>query len=107
MSFRRELHDLVYRPPFENPYDERMTGWGWHEIELAYRMERAGAELVYDPAAGVYHQLHEAATEVTRRGFQRAEEVSRGSRLNELYVREKHGLDDLPWWKGSGAETHP
>jgi glycosyltransferase involved in cell wall biosynthesis len=107
LSFRRELLELVLRPPFENPYDDRMAGWGWHEVELAYRMERAGAQLVYDPGAGVYHQVHDDSIEIERRGLRRAEEVTRSSVANQVYLREKHHLASLPWPEGPGPPAHP
>jgi hypothetical protein len=107
LSFRRELLELVLRPPFENPFDDRMIGWGWHEIELAYRMECAGAQLVYDPRVGVYHQLHDDSIEIERHGLRRADEVPRSSKANEVYVREKHTLDSLPWPEGPWPSAHP
>jgi glycosyltransferase involved in cell wall biosynthesis len=98
LSFGRELMASVVSAPHDNPYDERMTGWGWHEVELAYRMERAGAELVYDPAAGVYHQLHAPDRELRERRLDREAEVSRNGERNKGYFRAKHGLTTLPWW---------
>lgn len=97
LSFSRTLLDRVYRPPYELPYDNRMTGWGFHEVEFACRMKKAGARIIYDPAAGVFHQNHTAETE-GRRGFQRNELVSKGTRDNEEYLLRKHGLRELPRW---------
>jgi glycosyltransferase involved in cell wall biosynthesis len=98
MSYSRPLVDLVRTPPHENPYDERMLGWGMHEVDLAYRMHRAGAEVFYDPEAGVYHQLHEAPRESEQRRIDRAAAVSTGYEHNEEYFRQKHGIESLPWW---------
>jgi glycosyltransferase involved in cell wall biosynthesis len=105
MSFGRELVELVRDPPFDNPYDERMTGWGWHEVELAYRMESAGAELVYDPAVAAYHPLHDARADRLRRSIDRTATLERTRAANERYVREKHALASLPWWDGPGEEV--
>jgi glycosyltransferase involved in cell wall biosynthesis len=97
LSFSRALMEKVYRPPYELPYDERMTGWGFHEVELACRLQRAGARTIYDPAAGVYHQDHTTETE-TRRGLNREKLVRDGIENNEQYLLRKHGLSILPRW---------
>jgi glycosyltransferase involved in cell wall biosynthesis len=97
LSFPRTLMEKVSQPPFEMPYDERMTGWGFHEVECAYRMKKAGARIIYDPAAGVFHQDHTAETEA-RRGLSRDKLVSKGIESNEQYLLKKHGLDKLPRW---------
>jgi glycosyltransferase involved in cell wall biosynthesis len=60
------------------PYDEQMEGWGFHEVELALRFEAMGAELVYDPACGVFHLVHTAAEE-SYRGLDRAAETPESS----------------------------
>ena len=39
-------------------FDENFTGWGLEDIELAYRLHRAGARFVYEPEAASYHQAH-------------------------------------------------
>jgi GT2 family glycosyltransferase len=97
MSYPRALASLVTRPPHERPYDERMTGWGLHEVELVYRMVLAGARLVYDPAAGVYHRCHTPRTERAR-GIDRDSAVAIGYERNEQYVCCKHDLTSLPRW---------
>lgn len=97
LSFSRALMEAVYRPPHEVPYDERMEGWGFHEVELACRMREAGARIVYDPAAGVFHRDH-AADEEARRGLDRREQVERGSGRNTQYLLNKHRLEALPRW---------
>ena len=58
LSYSRRLVELVSGSRHDQPYDERMTGWGHQEVEFAYRCHLAGAELVYDPAVGVFHQNH-------------------------------------------------
>ncbi len=97
LSSPRTLVEEVTAKPFDLPFDERMTGWGLHEVEMVYRMTLAGADLVYDPAAGVFHQYHTAVTEATR-GIDRARAVEEGYRRNEKYVCAKHGLSSLPRW---------
>jgi glycosyltransferase involved in cell wall biosynthesis len=97
LGFSRAAMEAVMRPPHERPYDERMEGWGFHEVELALRMERAGAKLVYDPAVGVFHRNHQPRAEAGR-GLKRDELVERGGRKNEEYLLRKHGLARLPRW---------
>lgn len=97
LSYPRPLVDAVTDKPFDLPYDERMVGWGLHEVEMVYRMVAAGADLVYDPAAGVFHQNHTAATEDAR-AIDRARAVEQGYCRNEKYVCAKHALRSLPRW---------
>ncbi len=97
LSYPRPLVEEVTARPFDLPFDERMTGWGLHEVEMVYRMTIAGGDLVYDPAAGVFHQNHTAATEAVR-GIDRARVVDEGYQRNEKYVCAKYGLGSLPRW---------
>jgi len=97
LSYPRTLVEEVTSAPFDRPYDERMVGWGLHEVEMVYRMLRAGANLVYDPAAGVFHRNHTAISEGGR-GIDRARAVEEGYRCNERYVCAKHGLSSIPRW---------
>ncbi len=97
LSFSRAGMEAVSNPPHERPYDERMQGWGFHEVELALRMERAGARMVYDPGVGVFHRNHEQASEA-RRGLDREALVRRDGAANEAYLLRKHGLARLPRW---------
>jgi GT2 family glycosyltransferase len=97
LSYPRALVEQVRARPFDLPFDERMTGWGLHEVEMAYRMTLAGADLIYDPAAGVFHQNHTAASEASR-GIDRTRAVEEGYRRNEKYVCAKHSLSSLPRW---------
>ena len=53
------------------PFDDHMTGWGYHETEFAYRAEAAGAACVYDIDCGVYHPAHNPRDEVEYRGVHR------------------------------------
>lgn len=79
------------------PYDEEMEGWGFQEVELALRFEAMGAELVYDPACGVFHPEHTAQEEAYR-GLDRAAEMSSGEQRCLGYLLRKHGLEKLPRW---------
>ena len=97
LSFSKRTMTAVYDPPYDLPYDERMSGWGFHEIEIALRMQKAGANIVYDPSAGVFHQNHTVATEL-RRGLNRDHLKRDGEKLNTRYVIEKHDLDEIPRW---------
>ena len=87
----------VYQPPYELPYDERMTGWGFQEVEFAYRLQKAGAKIIYDPAAGVFHQDHIEDFEMIR-GLKRTKLVSQGVENNKAYLLGKHTLSELPRW---------
>lgn len=97
LSFTRRLMQAAAQPPHELPYDERMTGWGFHEVEFAYRLQQAGGRIIYDPSAGVFHQDHTPETE-WRRGLDRAEILEKGMERNRQYILSKHGLAQLPRW---------
>ncbi|MCI0560427.1 MAG: hypothetical protein MN733_18225, partial [Nitrososphaera sp.] len=97
LSFNARSMSRVIHPPHDIPYDERMVGWGYHEVEFAMRMQKMGARLAYDPAAGVFHQNHVRATEETR-GLRRAELIRDGEERNIRYILEKHGLKELQKW---------
>ena len=97
MSYSRKGIERIYHPPFEIPYDERMNGWGYHEVEFAYRMQRAGTIIVYDPRVGVFHKNHVQSGEL-KRGLDRDRLVSGGSIRNEQYMLEKHRLPGLVRW---------
>lgn len=97
LSFSRRLMERVYQTPHDLPYDERMSGWGFHEVEMAFRMKQAGAQVVYDPAAGVFHQDHTPESE-ERRKLNREKLVKIGITNNEQYLFNKHNLTELPRW---------
>ncbi len=97
LSFTRRSMERVCCPPHDVPYDERMIGWGYHEVEFALRMQRVGVRLVYDPAAGVFHRHHTKETE-TARGLCRDELVENGEQRNIQYILAKHGLQELERW---------
>lgn len=97
LSYSRDLVVAVSDSPLEQPFDERMTGWGFHEVEFSYRAGQAGAALVYDPAVGVFHQDHGPVTDAGR-GIDHAEQKARGAAKNEQHLKDKHGLTELPRW---------
>lgn len=97
LSYSKNMINRVSAPPFDKPYDERMIGWGYHEVEFAYRIMKAGATLIYDPAAGVFHKNHEQTNEL-KRGIDREKAVSRDSTKNIKYVLEKHQLEEIQGW---------
>lgn len=97
LSYSRLLADKASTSVHERPYDERMIGYGHHEIEFAYRLERAGGRLVYDPASGVFHPDHLPVAE-KERGFDRDRVVAEGLARNATFIREKHGLAEISRW---------
>jgi glycosyltransferase involved in cell wall biosynthesis len=97
LSYPRALVDAVWEDPYDRPFDERMVGWGFHEVEFGCRAAREGARLVYDPAAGAFHQ-HHAPRHERGRGIDHARAVAATSTRNARYVRDKHRLAALPRW---------
>lgn len=97
LSYSRQLVESVSDSGHDHPYDERMAGWGHQEVEFAYRCHLAGAELIYDPAVGVFHQNHGPANDAGR-GLDHAKAKAEGDAKNAEYVRQKHGPDALPRW---------
>jgi hypothetical protein len=74
-----------------------MTGWGYHEVEFAYRLTQTGALVVYDPAAGVFHREHTPESEAGR-GLDRPTILQADTARNEAYLLRKHALPRLPRW---------
>ncbi|MEV5600307.1 glycosyltransferase [Streptomyces sp. NPDC052299] len=97
LSYSRELVKTLSTNEYDQPFDARMTGWGYHEVEFAGRAAQAGARMVYDPAVGVFHQNHTPVND-RGRGLDHAEQKDAGARKNEQYVLNKLGLDSLPRW---------
>ena len=97
MSYPRTLVQAVWREPFDRPFDERMTGWGFHEVEFAYRAVQAGARVIYDPGVGVFHQNHSSRNDLGR-GLDHDRQQALGAERNRAYVRSKHRLPALPRW---------
>jgi glycosyltransferase involved in cell wall biosynthesis len=96
-SYPRRLAEMLHDGEFDRPFDERMTDWGGHESEFACRAHLAGAELIYDPAVGVFHQDHTKAEDAAR-GLDYEERKRVGSEKNMAYIRRKHGLTEIPRW---------
>jgi glycosyltransferase involved in cell wall biosynthesis len=99
MSYSRELLDRLKESGDKNPFDQSMTGWGYHEIDFAVRAERVGAVCIYDVGCGVYHPIHNLRDELEYRGIDRARVQSEGQAQNIDYLCKKHGLARLPDWK--------
>ena len=97
LSYTRAMMAAIWQEPYDRPFDERMTGWGYHEVEFAWRMLQAGAHVIYDPAAGVFHPRHNEAKE-RQRGFNRADLIREGEPKNIDYICRKHGLLGLDEW---------
>ena len=97
LSYDRRLLKEACTQPSERPYDELMNGYGHHEVEFAYRLLKAGARTVYDPAAGVFHCDHDPIGE-RRRGMDRHQLIAASLEHNAAYICAKHGLPTLPRW---------
>lgn len=97
LSYPRQLMARACHDPAERPFDERMTGYGYHEVEFAYRLQKAGGRLVYDPGVGVFHRDHEDAGERAR-GLERRRLMDAGLAHNAAYFCSKHGVERVPRW---------
>jgi len=97
LSYPRRLVEAVWDEPHDRPFDERMTGWGFHEVEFAYRATLADATLVYDPGAGVFHRHHGPEADHGR-AIDHARSRQEGEERNAAYLLDKHGLERLPRW---------
>lgn len=98
MSYSKALALALNESGSHEVFDERMTGWGYHETEFAYRALRAGAECIYDVKCGVYHPAHDSYDEERYRAIMRPEVRKLGERQNIQYLCEKHNLARLPEW---------
>ncbi len=99
MSYPASLRRALTESAAIGPFDEAMTGWGYHETEFALRATRAGAVCVYDVRCGVYHPPHQSRDEVAYRGIDREQAQEEGSARNIEYLCQKHGLACLPDWE--------
>lgn len=99
MSYSVALRDVLTEPRAPGPFDEAMTGWGYHETEFALRASRTGAICIYDTACGVYHPPHHQRDEHDYRSIDRASAQEAGTKANVEYLCQKHGLDRLPDWE--------
>ncbi len=64
-------------------FDEEFTGYGWEDIELAFRLVRSGIALRYDPDALAYHYHIQTLQDACAKQVQ----SGRGA----VYFWEKHG----------------
>ena len=84
----------------EGPFDGRMSNWGYHEVEFAYRaVDEADATCIYDTGCAVYHPPHNSRDEHEYRGIKRDQLTEQGEEENMEYICEKHGLSELPSWQ--------
>lgn len=78
-------------------FDAGLVGWGWDDLELAYRLARGGHRLGYSPGAWAAHYPHPRAPLGTRLG---------SARRNWLYAYDKHRAPDLETWESCGYWDH-
>lgn len=101
LSFAKKWTSPIYQLPYDKPFDERMSGWGYQETEFALRMVKNGARVIYDPKAGVFHRKHTYDSE-NARNLEREKLITIGSQKNIEYLCQKHGMEELPEWEMSG-----
>jgi GT2 family glycosyltransferase len=86
-------------------FDEDFHGYGFEDTELAYRLQKNGLRLLYNPAAVGYHYKHVTFAEACRRAelvadslrvFQQTEA---GQYLLELEARQRAAARPLAVWK--------
>ncbi|MDR7555593.1 MAG: glycosyltransferase [Armatimonadota bacterium] len=77
-------------------FDETFRGYGFEDLDLAYRLKRAGVRIVYEPAAVVRHVHVLDLAAVMRR--------QREAGRNAVYLWRKHGR---PHSLALLAEIHP
>jgi glycosyltransferase involved in cell wall biosynthesis len=77
-------------------FDEAFHGYGWEDIELAYRLVRTGVALRYEPAALAYHHHVQTLPELCEKMRQAGE--------GAVYFWRKHGR---PWQLGLFLEVLP
>lgn len=99
MSYPAPLRDALTEQGAAGPFDEAMTGWGYHETEFALRASANGAVCVYDTACGIYHPTHQDRDERDYRSIARESARQAGTAQNIEYLCRKHGLDGLPDWE--------
>lgn len=97
LSYDRRVIEALSTSPHERPFDQRMVGWGFHEVEFAGRAAALGIPTVYDPKVGVFHRNHSRANDAGR-GIDHARERDAGMHRNIDYVLAKHRLPALPRW---------
>ena len=55
------------RPAARRPFDESFTGYGHEDLELGYRLQKAGVTIVYEPRAVNYHCQDVRDTRIKKR----------------------------------------
>lgn len=99
MSYTRVLTDKLKVDGETDVFDSQMSGWGYHEVEFAYRATLVGATCVYDTGCAVYHPPHRYKNEIQRREINREAAIREGQERNVSYLCKKHGLPRLPDWQ--------
>lgn len=99
MSYPRALVSELVDSGGGAPFDASMSGWGYQEIEFAFRAEQSGAVCIYDSMCAVYHPRHVLRDERDYRGIDRGAELAQGTEENVKYLCEKHQLAGLPGWR--------
>jgi len=64
-------------------FDEGFRGYGWEDIEMGFRLHRAGVELHWEPEAFAWHHHVESLEERLRK--------QREAGVNAVYFWRKHG----------------
>lgn len=78
-------------------FDVGLVGWGWDDLELAYRLARRGHPLAYAPEAWAAHYPHPRAPLSARL-------VS--ARRNWVFAYDKHRAPDLETWDSCDYWDH-
>ncbi|MFI7026806.1 glycosyltransferase family 2 protein [Micromonospora sp. NPDC049900] len=94
-SYPATLVEMLSTSDIQRPFDAGMTGYGLHEVEFGARAQLCGAEIVYDPAVGVFHQNHNDRNDHGR-GIDHAAQVAARWQNNARYLCRKHGITALP-----------
>lgn len=87
MSFPRSLAEGVGAVP------EMPDVYGYDDIELAYRMIRAGATVVYEPSAEIVHDHRYAPESVHRREYLLGRAAFAYSQVNPEFANDLFGID--------------
>lgn len=78
-------------------FDERLAGWGWDDLELAFRLGRAGIAPAYSARSWAVHYPH------PRRPLN---DRMRTARANWLRAYDRHRSPDLETWESCGYWSH-
>jgi GT2 family glycosyltransferase len=78
-------------------FDTGMRGWGWDDIELAYRLGRSGLRMVFSDDAWAVHYPHPRSPLVAR---------MRTARVNWLHAYARHRAPELETWEVCGYWEH-